>query len=124
MKPFHPPRGSTKRAFSGYTDLQDTKYRILSDIAYAAAYGYGQTRMATPGVVIPEADMENRVHHVAEGWRYEADLRDKATRGMDPMSDLSRTAQYHLAERLMPYPQTDRPWERGHLHAAHEEQSW
>jgi hypothetical protein len=117
MKPFHPPRGATKRAFSGYTELQDAKWRILSDIAYAGAYGYAQTRMATPGVYLPEEVMRERVHHVAEGWGYEADLRDKATRGMEPLGDLPAAAQYHLAERLAPYPQTDRPWDRGQLHA-------
>jgi hypothetical protein len=113
MRPFHPPRAVTKRAFSGYSEIQDFKQQVLNDIAYAGAYGFAQTRMATPGAHLPEADVTERVQHVAEGWGYEADLRDKNTRGMDPAADLPKIAQYYLAERLMPYPQTDRPWERG-----------
>lgn len=110
MRPFHPPRKSTERAYSGYTPEQDAKWRILSDIAYAGAYGYGHTRLATPGTVLDEQTVEQRMAQVHEGWSYES-KRDKGSSGLNPSSDLPKQAQYYLTERLLPYPQTDRPWQ-------------
>ncbi len=110
MRPFHTPGRSTQRAFSGYTPKQDAKWRILSDIAYAAGYGYSQTRLPTPGVTLSTEAVEERLRQVAQGWNYEA-KRDKGSTGLDPANDLPPAAQLYLAERLIPFPQTDRPWE-------------
>ena len=104
------PGASTRRAFSGYSPEQEAKWLILSDIAYAAGYGYSQTRMPTPGTNLSTDTVERRTHQVEEGWTYES-KRDKGSTGLDPADELPTLAQYHLAERLLPYPQTDRPWQ-------------
>ena len=110
MRPFHQPGGTTRRAFSGYTPEQDAKWQILSDIAYSAGYGFEQTRQPTPGAVLPQDTVQERVHQVEEGWTYES-KRDRGSSGLDPAADVPQAAQYHLAERLLPFPQTDRPWQ-------------
>lgn len=110
MKPFHLPGVSTRRAFSGYSPEQEAKWQILSDVAYAAGYGYSQTRLPTPGVPLDSDTVEQRIHQVEEGWTYES-KRDKGSSGMDPAAELPQGAQYYLTERLLPYPQTDRPWQ-------------
>ena len=118
MKPFHSPGVSTRRAFSGYTPEQEAKWQILSDIAYAAGYGYSQTRLATPGAVLSADTVEARVHNVEEGWTYES-KRDKGSTGLDPSEELPPAAQYYLTERLLPFPQTDRPWQPRHTIQPH-----
>jgi hypothetical protein len=110
MKPFHSPGVTTRRAFSGYTPEQEAKWQVLSDIAYAAGYGYEQTRMATPGTVLSEETVAARIRNVEEGWTYES-KRDKGSSGLDPNEELPQAAQYYLTERLLPMPQTDRPWQ-------------
>lgn len=110
MRPFHPPGGTTRRAFSGYTPEQDAKWQILSDIAYAAGYGFDRARQPTPGAVLPQDKVQERVHQVEEGWTYES-KRDRGSSGLDPSADVPIAAQYYLAERLLPFPQTDRPWQ-------------
>ena len=101
--------------FNGYNETQEAKQAALSDAAYAAGYGFAGCRAPTPGAVLPADKVDARLEHIREGWAYEANLRDKQTSGFDPKSALPITAQYHLAERMMPYPQTDRPWERSPL---------
>lgn len=109
MRPFHPPGKVTELAYSGYTPEQRIKQKILSDIAYAGAYGMERTRLPTPGVTLPEEVVEARMQQVAEGWSYES-KRDKGSTGLKPTVDLSPLAQQYLTERLLPYPQTDTPW--------------
>jgi len=110
VKPFHSPGISTRRAFSGYTPEQEAKWQILSDIAYAAGYGYSQTRLATPGLNLPADTVETRMRNVQEGWTYES-KRDKGSSGLNPAEELPQMAQHYLTERLLPFPQTDRPWQ-------------
>src|SRR5207249_6826333 len=93
MRPFHQPGGTTRRAFSGYTPEQDAKWQILSDIAYAAGYGFEQTRQPTPGAVLPQDQVSERVHQVEEGWTYES-KRDRGSSGLDPAADMPQAAQY------------------------------
>jgi hypothetical protein len=110
VRPFHQPGVTTRRAFSGYSPEQEAKWQILSDIAYAAGYGYSQTRLPTPGAALSSEAVAQRVHQVEEGWTYES-KRDKGSTGLSPDSELPTSAQYYLTERLLPFPQTDRPWQ-------------
>ena len=111
MQPFHPPGKVTSR---GWTDAnyqqagQDAKQRIISDMAYSHAYGFGATRLPTPGAVIPAAETEKRMQQVADGWKGEAP-RTVGTRGLDPTEVLTPLEQQHFAERLRAYPQTATP---------------
>lgn len=121
VRPFHPPGIKTKREFFGYNETADIKQRIFSDAMYAAAFGFGACRVPTPGAVLPEDDVNQRLTHIAEGWAYETELRGKDRTAFDPRLHLSPLHQYHLAEAMMPYPQTDRPWDRKPLQAADDE---
>ena len=105
---FHPPGITTCRAFSGYTPEEDDVYRILEDVAYSTAYGFHQTRLPTPGQVLPQELIDTRNREVAEGWQYESS-RQKGSRGLNPVEDLSPLHQQHLAERMKNHPQTDHP---------------
>ena len=106
----------TTRWSGVYSQEQDTKQQYLNDIAYAAGYGFAACRLPTPGVVLPADVVEERLGQVAAGWANEARIRDKVadvptTRGFDPRVELGKHAQEYLAERLLPYPQTERPWQ-------------
>ena len=48
----HPPGRTTTRYNAIYSEDQDAKQRILVDMAYAASYGFIQTRLPTPGAVL------------------------------------------------------------------------
>ena len=101
--------------WSNYKPEQAEKQRILTDIVYAAAYGFVVCRCPTPGTTLSAETVEGRLGQVAEGWNYEASIREKdkagkpTTRGFDPRTELGKMAQEYLAERLIPLPQTAKP---------------
>ena len=106
----HKPGETVKRAFGGYSEVQDAKYRIFEDLAYSVAQGFNGCRMPTPGAVLPAETVERRVGEVELGWRGETAGRsgNSVARGMRT-SDLSPYHQQHLTERLTNYPRTANP---------------
>ena len=108
MRPLTAPGATTKLAFGEYSESQAAKQAILSDMIYAASYGFAGCRMPTPGVVQSAEDRIARNAQVAAGGRGEKS-RQKGSRELDPERDLSPYAAQHYAERLMAYPQTGKP---------------
>lgn len=106
MMPFEAPKIPTKRGFNAYSPEQDEKQQILSDIVYAAAYGFSGCRLPTPGVALTQDVITKRNREVYRAWEGES-RRATGTRGLDPETDLSLNAQAYLAERLIPLPKTD-----------------
>ena len=106
MRPFYNPGVITKMAFGLYSEKSLAKQQILSDIAYAAAYGFAQTRIVSPGVEISAETVEGRLRQVKDAWEYET-TRSPGTVGFDPFASLTKPEQEYLAVRLLGYPQTD-----------------
>lgn len=103
----HRPGLTVKRGFSGYSEEQDAKYRILEDLAYSEAFGFAGCRQPTPGAVLPAEYVTERVADVERAWRGEAN-REAGSRGMRA-ADLSASHQAHLAERLLEHPRKAAP---------------
>lgn len=103
VRALHPVGITTSRYSAFYSPEQAEKQWLLVDMAYAASYGFIQTRLPTPGVSLPEAAIGERLERVAAQGRIEM-RRAKGTRELDPMRDLPPLARAHYYERLLPFP--------------------
>ena len=100
MRPFHRPGVDTKRIWMGYDLIQDATQRALSEIAYAAAYGFIHTRQPRPGAVLPAAEVDAQVQRTVDRWNHEAKVQSRgARRGMN-REDLPQPAWQYLTLRL------------------------
>ena len=109
----YPPGKHAPRAFlpAQYNAVQEAKYRIIEDAVYSEVYGFAQTRMPTPGAVLPAEMIAARLAQLEAGVAAEKH-RDIASRpggvksrGL-PVAEIGALHQAHIAERLIPYPQT------------------
>lgn len=80
--PFAPGEETTRTRYpaSSYTPRQEALWQALDDAFYAANYGYAQTRLPTPGWVIPDG-FEAWQQRVVNYWATQI-RRDPGTRGI------------------------------------------
>lgn len=108
----YPPGKQVSRGFSvgSYNPVQEAKYRIVEDTVYSEVYGFARTRLPTPGAMLPEIVVVNRLAQMEAGIAAEKH-RDRhfvpggmGSRGL-PVAEIGTLHQQHIAERLRPYPQ-------------------
>lgn len=97
MTPFHRPGQRVRRQYGNYMPRQEAIWQALSDFAYATQYGFGQTRMPSPGSPLPALVVERCREKVVAAWNKEAP-RDPGTTG-DP-ADVGWYQWQYLAQRL------------------------
>ena len=105
MIPIVPPGPSPARYNGVYTKAQDEKWQIWSDWIHAQSYGFGQTRMATPGNVLSEQQVLERQAQILVRMKKEQP-RIPFSRVPEPQEVPWHLWEY-ICEALIPYPSTE-----------------
>jgi len=91
-----------------YTEARWQKFKILTDLAYAASFGFLHTRMPTPGEFLNPEAAEERAKRVQGAWQLEAKVRSEGQVGL-PVSEFPQEAKLYLLERIKDIPSGRRP---------------
>ena len=90
---------TTERAFTDYNEYQQALWEAFEDAYYARAYGFGLTRMPTPGLKIDEERFQTWKSKAVAAWAFEA-MREGRTRGLTA-EDLGEDLWRYLYERML-----------------------
>lgn len=84
---------------SGYSPWQEALWQAMNDVYYAAVYGYGHTRQASPGRAFDMQAFESWKAKVVAAWAQES-VRDAGTRGAD-MEEIPDSLWLYWYERVL-----------------------
>ena len=93
-----------RREFPKYNDYQQALWVAFEDTYYARVYGFGDTRLPTPGADVDELKFQAWKDKVVAAWANEAQ-RDSRTRGLRE-DDLPENLWRYLYERMLAAPRT------------------
>jgi len=97
----HIPGVHVNRAYqaSGYSPYQAALWEAFTDTYYSRAYGFGHTRMPTPGAQFNQREYEAWITKATAAWARES-TRDANTRGLN-RGDMPEELWLYLYERLL-----------------------
>ena len=100
-----PPGIIVRRPYSpsSYNDHQWALWQAFNDVYYAQVYGFGETRQASPCVLLDRGRFEAWRQKVLAGWRQEAG-RDRRTSSPGNVEDIPDPLWLYWYQRVLAAP--------------------